>query len=171
MLFSIVIYGIVFSQSKPIIAWFGVPILFVIIICCAYETSRYINIISIDCNRIKVRTPFYKVNEFQWHEIKNIYVYQFDGTDNIEIACRKSGKTKSYGKIYIPSGDIYVPRNVPKKWIYIDNGKGGNGENLFPYFAPLKKWGKIRLPHKKGIISFLEKKYPKEIILMSEALL
>ena len=142
------------------------PLFIIILLYATLECN--INIFKIDENGIKINNPFVKFRNISWDEIKDIYIYQFNGTEKIRLPYKFNNKgvykRRKYGKYGIGGVPIYIPRKIPNKWIFIDDGRGDNGENIFEYFVPLDKWSIIRIPYTNDIFSALEKNYKKGFI-------
>jgi len=127
-----------------------------------------LHLLAIDDNRIKIRNTFVKIKNLYWNEIMDIYVYQFNGTEKIRIPYKVNEKgvykRRSYGRFNNGGTIGVVPKKIPTKWIFIDDGRGDNGENIFEYFVPLRKGAIIRLKYNDKIILTIKKYYQKEIV-------
>ena len=138
------------------------------------EMIPFFKILTINKSGIKFKNISEKINAFLWVEIKDIYVYKFNGTDNIRIPyippeqkksyIKQDIEYKKYGSYNLNGKIIAVPKKKPGKWIFIDDGRGENGENIFEYFVVPKKGDAIRLPYKDKIILKFKEYYKKEII-------
>ena len=169
----LVLMGIVYFSAmrqqynlKIILGLFIIPILIILLIFEALINN--LNILIIDENGLKIKNTFVKIKELSWNEIKDIYIYQFKGTEKIRVPYKtnKAGvsKQRRYGKYNLGGTIVFVPRKIPIKWIFIDDGRGDNGKNIFEYLLPLKKGAIIRLLYNDDIVSTLMRNYKKEII-------
>jgi len=163
-----IIYFIINEPRNIVAIWGGIVISAIVILLVLEALKNNLNILKIDDNGVKLRNAFVEINKYSWHEIKNIYVYQFVGTDRIKVPYKvdRTGtyKQKNYGRYNVGGKIVFVPRRMPTKWIFIDDGCGDNGENILEYLVPLKKGAVVRLLYNDDIISALEKNYQKEII-------
>ena len=168
VLLSVAIYAVVngYVQWQPIFTLIVLPIPIVILFYAVL--ASYINILEINEVGLKVRNTFKELKELAWHEIKDIYIYQFNGTDKIRVPYKvnKSGvhKHRKHGLYNFGGVLIYVPRKIPTKWIFVDDGRGDNGENIFEYLVPLQKGSIIKFRYSDKIVKNITKIHNKELI-------
>ena len=126
------------------------------------------HILKIDERGVKIRNAFAKINNLSWSEIKDVYVYQFTGTDKIRVPYkvdRKGNqKWRKFGMYELGDKLIFVPKGKPTQWIFFDDGRGNSGENIFEYFGNLNKGDTIRLVYNDYVFSLIKKYYQKEIV-------
>ena len=94
-----------------------------------------LKILEVDENGIIFKNIFFKINSLSWSDVKDIYLYQFNGTEKIRIPYKQNKssvqKRRKFGRFNIGGVIVFVPRKIPTKWIFIDDGRGDNGENIF----------------------------------------
>ena len=168
---SAMLFGAVIAVVNGIYGIFilGVFILPIFIVVLIFETMlNNLIILKIDENGINVKNAFIRIQKFSWSEIKDIYVYQFDGTERIKVPYKvdkKGGyKYRRYGRYNLGGTIVFVPRKIPQKWIFIDDSRGDNGENIFEYLKPLKKDAIIRLVYNESVLLVIKKYYKKEVV-------
>ena len=154
------IYVTITTQNNigAIVSLCTTPIFIILFIVIALMDGM--NILKIDENGIRIKNFFVKINNLSWSEINDVYIYQFNGTNKIKIPYKR----KKYGKFNIGGTIGFMPRKITKKWIFVDDGRGDNGDNIFEYFIPLRKGAIIRLKYNDCIISTIKKYYKEEII-------
>ena len=135
----------------------------------AFNALKYkINIFIIDEKGVRVRNVFAEIIAVSWQDVKDIYVYQFNGIEKIRIPYninRKGArKYRKYGKYNIGGTVVFIPRKIPTKWIFIDDGRGDNGENIFEYLVPLEEGAIIRMKYNKNVFEAIKKEYQKDMI-------
>ena len=126
------------------------------------------NTLKVDENGIRVRNAFIQLRDISWEEVKGVYVYQFYGGGKIRLPY-KSGvskivKYRRYGRYNLGGTVITVPKKLPTKWIFIDDGRGESGENILEYLVPLVRGGIVRMEYTERIFEAIRQNYQKEII-------
>jgi len=125
------------------------------------------NIIKVDENGIKVRNAFAEIIDISWKEMSGVYIYQFNGTKKIRVLSKisKKGvyKYRKYGRHNLGGTSVFVPKKIPTKWIFIDDGRGENGENILEYLVSLRKGSVVRMKYKEKILEAIKENYQGEI--------
>jgi len=127
-----------------------------------------VHILRINGNGITAKNAVAEIASIPWCEVKGIYIYQFTGIEKIRIPY-KAGKNgartyRQHGNYNIGGTIVLVPKKIPTKWIFVDDGRGENGENLFEYFVPLSKGAIIRMRYKDSILAAIQQNYQKQIV-------
>jgi len=140
-----------------------------LVLLFAFDALIYrLNIIKINAKGIAVRNAFVEIIDISWQEVKGVYIYQFTGTEKIRIPYKTTNRgvrrRRKYGNYNLGGAVVYVPRKIPKKWIFIDDGRGENGENIFEYLVPLEKGSIVKMKYKEKIFEAIKENYQKEII-------
>ncbi|MCL2173272.1 MAG: hypothetical protein FWB84_06515 [Candidatus Bathyarchaeota archaeon] len=112
---------------------------------------------------IVVKNAVVKLCNLSWNDISGIYVYQFSDVEKIKVP-QIFGKPRNYGKYNLGGEIVFVPRKKEVKWMFFDDGRGENGENILEYFIPMKKGSIIRLEYNQEVFNAISQFYTKEII-------
>jgi len=167
-LFSLMVYAIMTGQgdSRIIVGAIFLPALVLFIL--TMTLIDHYNTLKVDENGIRVRNAFIQLRDISWEEVKGVYVYQFYRIDRLRVPytsrIRHVRKYKKHGMYNLGGVRIVVPKKLPTKWIFIDDGRGENGENILEYFVPLVRGGIVRMECTERIFEAIRRNYQGEIL-------
>ena len=142
------------------------PIIITLMIIFTLKECFYL--VKLDGERILIRNIYGKFLVLKWSEIVDVYSYQFNGVENIQFPhITKHGppfKLRRWGPYHVGGLHIFVPRKMPQRWIFIDDGRGDNGDNIFEYLLPLRKGSIMRIKHSDRLLAAIKEHYPGEIV-------